>query len=176
LREAGDGDPDFLPHNRVRGRRVDVVLDTQRDQVPEGMARRLVDATGGPDRERVRIGWNPSRSGARAEIFASTSVATDDAAEMLKVKERLAERVRALLPFAGERLEQRDALEVPTWDNDSILEDAARGEAWPSEIGVRLIARPPVYWLPRGAVGSLGTEGECLLGWRAGDVILGDLS
>jgi hypothetical protein len=30
--------------------------------------------------------------------------------------------------------------------------------------------------LPREQVGVLGVEGDCLLGWRAGDAILGDLT
>ncbi len=174
FREAGDSDPDFLPELRVRGRRVEVCFDTERDQIPEGMARRLIDATRGPEEARVSIGWNPSRSGARAEVFAHTRVETEDAAEILRVKEQLAARVRALLPFAGERLEAREAPDAPSWDDDSIVESTP-GDAWPHEIGVRLVARPPVYWIPRGAVSALGTEGECLLGWRTGDAILADL-
>ncbi len=39
----------------------------------------------------------------------------------------------------------------------------------------RPLARPPVYRLPREEVGVLGVEGDCLLGWRAGDAILSDL-
>jgi hypothetical protein len=175
LREAGDGDPNFLPDLRVRAHRVVVSFDTERDQIPEGMARRLVDASSGPDSPVVRIGWNPSRSGARAEVFASATIRDANAQAVIACKTGLVERVRALMPFAGERLQQRDAVEPTSWDDDSILEEARAGQAWPREIGVRLVARPRVYWLPRGAVGSLGTEGECLLGWRAGDAILEDL-
>ncbi len=87
----------------------------------------------------------------------------------------MAERVRALMPFAGERLERRDALETPAWDDVGVVEDTPSGESWPREIGVRIVSRPPVYLLPRQAVASLGAEGECFLGWRAGELILSEL-
>ncbi len=172
IREAG-GDADFLPAPQRIGRRVTVCFDTEREQIPEGMARRVIDATRA-DRPAVRIGWNPSRSGARVEVFASALCDGDDAAAEA-TKTEVAERVRALMPFAGERLERRDALETPAWDDVGVVEDTPSGESWPREIGVRIVSRPPVYLLPRQAVASLGAEGECFLGWRAGELILSEL-
>ncbi len=173
LREAG-GDPEFLPEPRVRGRRIGVCFDTERDQIPEGMARRLVDAGAAGDAP-VRIGWNPSRSGARAEVFASALAPLGDAGAAAALEDELGTRIRTLLPFAGERLHPREAADRPLWDDDAVVEGGLSGQSWPAEVAIRLVSRPLVYWLPRGAVASLGTEGECLLGWRAGDAILGDL-
>jgi hypothetical protein len=42
-------------------------------------------------------------------------------------------------------------------------------------VDLRLVSRPAVYRLAREAVGVLGVEGDCLLGWRAGEAILADL-
>lgn len=173
IREAG-GDPDFLPERRVRARRVGVHFDTEREQIPEGMARRVVDATEGPETP-VRIAWNPSRSGARVELSASACTPHDDAAQIEALKESIVRRVVALMPFAGERLERRDALGAPAWDDASVLEEIAPDECWPQDIGIRLVSRPPVYLLPREAVATLGAEGECFLGWRAGELILSEL-
>ena len=45
-----------------------------------------------------------------------------------------------------------------------------------SAVKPRGVPRIALSWPPsRGAVSALGTEGECLLGWRAGDAVLGDL-
>jgi hypothetical protein len=43
-------------------------------------------------------------------------------------------------------------------------------------VDLRLLSKPPVYRLAREQVGVLGVEGDCLLGWRAGDAILADLA
>jgi hypothetical protein len=42
-------------------------------------------------------------------------------------------------------------------------------------VDVRLAPRRPIFFLPRAETAGLGTEGDMLLGWRAGDVIAGDL-
>ncbi|MCU0670411.1 MAG: hypothetical protein MUF70_13835, partial [Myxococcota bacterium] len=62
------------------------------------------------------------------------------------------------------------------WDDDLALEDPPAGGGWPSEVDLRVLSKPPVYRLPREEVGVLGFEGDCLLGWRAGDAILADLA
>jgi hypothetical protein len=80
------------------------------------------------------------------------------------------------MPFARERARRAAAVARPRWDDDLALEDPAPGAGWPSEVELRLLSKPPVYRLPREEVGVLGVEGDCLLGWRAGDAILSDLT
>jgi hypothetical protein len=64
----------------------------------------------------------------------------------------------------------------PRWDDELALEDPAPGSGWPGEVALRLLSRPPVYRLPREETAVLGFEGDCLLGWRAGEAILAELA
>ena len=41
---------------------------------------------------------------------------------------------------------------------------------------LRASQRPPVYALDRRRVATLGTEGDLLLGWRAGELIAAELA
>lgn len=177
LVEAGQSEPDFLPESRGARRRVYVRIELHRDELPEGMARRVIDATDPSEgAEPVRIAWNPSRAGKRAEMLAST-VAPEAIGRTARreLEERILDRVRALMPFAEDRVVPRPNETTPRWDDATVLEDPIPGSAWPDEIPLRLVSRPPVYRLPREASGALGTEGDCLLGWRAGEAILGEL-
>ena len=80
-----------------------------------------------------------------------------------------------LMPFARGRMRRLAPLPRPRWDDDLALEDPAAGSGWPGDIDLRLLSRPPVYRLAREQVGVLGVEGDCLLGWRAGEAILAEL-
>jgi hypothetical protein len=77
------------------------------------------------------------------------------------------------MPFAGNQL-VREPIVLPRWDDD-VPADPASGEGWPGELEIRLSSRPPIFCLPREGVAALGFEGDVLLGWRAGDVIRGEL-
>jgi len=177
LLESGQSEPDFLPEPRGARRRVYARIELPRDDLPEGMARRVIDATDpSEEAEPIRIAWNPSRSGKDAELLAST-VAPEALGHgaRLELETRILERVRALMPFAEDRVRALSEGAPPRWDDATVLEDPGSGSGWPEEIPLRLVSRPPVYRLPREASGALGTEGDCLLGWRAGEAILGEL-
>jgi hypothetical protein len=103
--------------------------------------------------------------------YASRTAIVDEALLEGEVAESLLE----LMPFRARTRARAAAAPRPRWDDDLALEDPAPGTGWPSEVDLRLLAKPPVYRLPREQVGVLGVEGDCLLGWRAGDAILGDL-
>ena len=177
LTEAGD-ESDLLPSPPPIRRRAVVAMKVDREVVPEGMARRVI-RVGNPDEPAdganvVSILLAPERNRRRVEVVASFILpeGTLPAPE----HEDLAEAaVRELMPFAGDRLQRAPALLRPNWDDDQSLEDPAPGAGWPNEVDVRLLAKPPVYRLPREAVGSLGTDGDCLLGLRTADAILADL-
>lgn len=177
LDEGGEGEAtDFLPRAEQSVRRVVLRFQVPRDQIPEGMGRRVLDESLGheADPNLVWIAWNPGRSGASAEIIASVLCAADaPSSERKRLETALEARVRALLPFAEERLERNDLPPTPRWDNDFIYE--SQSESWPDEIAIRLVSRPAVYRIPREAAAPLGQEADCLLGWRAGETILGEL-
>jgi hypothetical protein len=85
-------------------------------------------------------------------------------------------RLKALMPFCGDELEQIEVT-PPQWDtDDGWLEDPPPGTGWPAEIDLRLSTRPPIYHLDRAAVAGLGLEGDLLLGWRGGDAIAAELA
>jgi hypothetical protein len=85
-------------------------------------------------------------------------------------------RLKALMPFCGDELEQIEVT-PPQWDtDDGWLEDPPPGTGWPAEIDLRLSTRPPIYQLDRAAVAGLGLEGDLLLGWRGGDAIAAELA
>jgi hypothetical protein len=79
------------------------------------------------------------------------------------------------MPFARERVRLLAPLPRPGWDDELALEDPLPGSGWPGEIDLRLLSKPAVFRLPREQVGVLGVEGDCLLGWRAGEAILSEL-
>lgn len=84
--------------------------------------------------------------------------------------------IRRVLPFS-ERALKRHPLPQPVWDGDGALPvDPAGKSGWPTEIAVRLSARPALYALDRPAAAGLGFEGDLLLGWRGGDAIAAELA
>jgi hypothetical protein len=96
--------------------------------------------------------------------------------QIATARSEIAERLRDLMPFCGDRL---DVIEVgiPQWDSDDgWLEDPRPGRGWPGETDLRVSSRPPIYHLDRAAVAGLGIEGDLLLGWRAGDAIAQELA
>lgn len=176
---AGDGEPpDFLPETTGLRRRGWVALRVPADALPEGMAGRLVrvrDPRAPLEGDNlVRIAVHPDRHGRDVVIVASFLLPPGVESDELLERE-VAEAVLELMPFARERVRLLAPLPRPRWDDDLALEDPAPGTGWPGEVELRLVTRPPVYRLAREAVGVLGVEGDCLLGWRAGEAILADL-
>ena len=78
------------------------------------------------------------------------------------------------MPFSEGRLLQREHPQ-PRWDDDGAVLETEPAATWPPEVELRLSSRPPVYRIPREPLGILGTEGDILIGWRAGDAISEDL-
>jgi hypothetical protein len=122
----------------------------------------------------LRIALFPERQERDVHAIASFTLpaaAIEDAA----LEREVGEAVLELMPFARDRVRRVAPLPRPHWDDDLALEDPAPGAGWPGEVDLRLLSRPPVYRLPREQVGVLGVEGDCLLGWRAGEAILAEL-
>jgi len=170
--------PDFLPPPAALRRRGWVSLKIAREALPEGMARRVIRVAD-PGRpldgaNLIRIALFPERE-RDAHAIASFAL-PEGALENAELEQQVAESVLELMPFARDRVRRVAPLPRPHWDDDLALEDPAPGCGWPSEIDLRLVARPPVYRLPREQAGVLGVEGDCLLGWRAGEAILAELT
>ena len=178
LREVRGEEPDFLPTPPAAGRWIAAQMQVDRQLIPEGMARRLIDATDGDHPEQVvRIAWNPHRDGIRAEVVASSFAPEPvDAAQRAAHRELLVDRVRALFPFDNHRIEVSPPPPELHWDDGALVEDPVPGAEWPADLALRLLHKPAVYRLPREGAGPVGVEGECLLGWQAGEAILEDLS
>ncbi len=178
LAESGGGRPDFLPPPPALRRRATIGMKAPREVVPEGMARRVL-RVGDPTQpidgaNLMRIGLFPEKTGGQIQIVASL-LAPAGREPNEADEERLIEAVVELMPFADDRLRRATGLPQPLWDDDLAVEQPRRRAGWPAEIDLRLLTRPPVYRLPREEIGVLGLEGDCLLGWRAGDAIGADL-
>jgi hypothetical protein len=177
--EASGGAPDFLPPAAPIRHRGWTALKVAREAIPEGMARRVIrvrDASAPLEGANlVRIGLFPEKAGRDVQVIASYVVPTDEA-EAGAAEAEVTASLLELMPFAKERARRAAGVPRPRWDDDLALEDPAPGSGWPSEVDLRLLTKPPVYRLPRAEVGVLGVEGDCLLGWRAGDAILSDLT
>jgi hypothetical protein len=177
--EASGGVPDFLPDRQKLRRRGWAALRMPRDAVPEGMARRFL-RVGDPNQplegaNLLRVSVGPEKSGRDVQVVATyllPEAAHDEAALEIEVAETLLEE----MPFARASARRAVAGARPRWDDDLALEDPPAGGGWPSEVDLRVLSKPPVYRLPREEIGVLGFEGDCLLGWRAGDAILADLA
>lgn len=177
--EASGGAPDFLPPRSALRRRAWAALRMPSEAVPEGMARRVL-RVGDPRRplegtNLVRIHLVPEKSGRDVQVVASY-VLPEGAIDEAALETEVAESLLELMPFARDGARRAVSSQRPRWDDDLALEDPTPGTGWPSEVDLRLLSRPPVYRLPREQVGVLGVEGDCLLGWRAGDAILADLA
>jgi hypothetical protein len=170
--------PDFLPPPATLRRRGWVDLKIAREALPEGMARRVI-RVGDPAQpldgaNLIRIALFPERQGREAHAIATFAL-PEDALEHGELEQQVAESVLELMPFARDRVRRVAPLPRPHWDDDLALEDPGPGSGWPGDIDLRLVARPLVYRLPREQAGVLGVEGDCLLGWRAGEAILSEL-
>jgi hypothetical protein len=176
---SGEGEPpDFLPDALPLRRRGWIALRVPGDALPEGMASRVVRVRDPraplEGANLVRIAVHPERNGRDVVVVASFLLPPGAEADE-ELEREVAEVVLDLMPFARERVRLLAPLPRPRWDDDLALEDPAPGTGWPGEVDLRLVSRPPVYRLAREAVGVLGVEGDCLLGWRAGESILADL-
>jgi len=155
--------------------RVPVHVRVPTGVLPEGMAPRVSlvalreDGSALPLRLRVS-GGGPTHD---ADLFA-TAVVRDTEEDRAAVAPAVEAALGALMPFSEGRLLRR-GLREPRWDRESLLADPPPGAAWPAEIEIRALSRPPVFALDRVAVAALGLEGELLLGWRAGDAIAAEL-
>jgi hypothetical protein len=157
---------------------VSIGLRARAEIVPEGMARRVIrlaepgPAEAGPS--VVTLAVFPAGEG---EVLAVASTLRPAGEAALPQTERQLERaVRSLMPFAGERLRRSESPARPHWDDDGAFEDPVAAGGWPGDTELRVSSRPRIYRLPREELGVLGIEGDCLLGWRGGDVIGAELA
>jgi hypothetical protein len=178
LEHCGEA-PDFLPAATTLRRRGWILLKAPADAVPEGMARRVLLVRDPclplEGANLIRISLFPDRHGREVQVVVSF-VLPPDCEEDAELETEAAEAVIELMPFARERVRQLAPMARPRWDDELALEDPAPGRGWPGEIDLRLLSRPPVFRLPREELGVLGVEGDCLLGWRAGEAILAELA
>ena len=169
--------PRWLRGPEPAGREVRVHARALREVVPEPLARRslLASASGGCGSAAwpVTLALEPSARGARfVELVAGAVFPAD--AELAAAEDTISAALVRLLPFAGNRVRRANPPALPRWDDDLARFDAPPG-AWPAALELRA-GRRPIYALAREHVAALGAEGEILLGARAGDAILADLS
>ena len=112
-----------------------------------------------------------ARAGEPADLIASTLAPRS--ADPDVVCTRLERALRELAPFCSESLERRPPSGA-RWDRDDLLPERAGSEALPS--AQRVSSRPPILALDRDAAAAHGYEGELLLGLRAGDDALAEIS
>ncbi|CAG0951823.1 hypothetical protein MYXO_00245 [Myxococcaceae bacterium] len=182
LRELGSDPSDLLDAPPPTRRRVVVHLRVRRSVLPEAMASRVVWLR---DPSKPADGTNliclslfpaPQAGSDRIELVASAIVPeADAAADAAAIEAEIEAAARSLMPFS-EGAVSREAVPPVRWDDDDALCDPRMGEGWPVEAEVRLSTKPPVYALPREAVGALGVEGDLLLGWRAAELVRSELA
>ncbi len=176
LPQEGAAPPEFLEVSPPTHRRVGLHLRAHRAVLPEAMARRVIRVADPSlsleGTNLVSIGVFPAGGASDAVDLAVAAVvpAPQDAAESARVEAELEAAARALLPFSEGRI-SRGAPSQARWDDETWLSDPALGEGWPGEVEIRVSSRPLVYALSRDGVAALGSEGDLLLGWRAGDAI-----
>jgi len=163
---------------RPRRRRLAVHLRVHRDVVPPGMCPRVIlIGEGEPVHDReglVTVTAFPTPEGSD-EVDLVARMLVGEGADVAACEEAIEARVKALIPFCGDRLSRRP-MRRPLWDDeDGWLEEPSPGSGWPAEIDLRVSSRPAVYRLDRAEVAGLGLEGDLLLGWRAGDAIAAEL-
>jgi hypothetical protein len=170
--------PDWLDGPRPTHRRVAVHMRALSEVVPEGLARRAVlvaDPAEPAGPATLALSVHPSPRGPRFTELVARSV-VDDAPESREAAAVRAEAaLLALMPFAVERLARAPLAPPPAWDDDAALVDPATGEGWPGETPLRVPGERAAFVLRRENVAALGTEGDLLLGWRAGDTLLEEL-
>jgi FAD binding domain len=168
--------PRWLDGPAPAAREVRIHARALRDAVPEPLARRAVLATAtsgcGSADWPVTLLQEPSARGPQFVELVAGAVFPSDC-DVAAAEDTLAARLGGLLPFAGNRVRRANAVPQPLWDDESARFEALPG-SWPH--GLELRASRAVYRLGREHVAALGAEGEILLGVRAGDAILADLS
>jgi hypothetical protein len=175
LREQEQPLPPFLEAPPPTRSRLTLDLRCEPDVVPEGMERRVIAASRAPDGSArvVSIARWPGRAAHDPiQLVARMTIGAQDDPE--EAREAIVNAVRELMPFSEGRLLQREHPR-PRWDDIEAICEADPGSTWPPEVDIRLSSRPPVYAIPREPLGALGTEGDILIGWRAGDAISEDL-
>lgn len=149
--------------------------------LPEGMSARVILPGKAAGEPTVSLTAFPCQTHPnRVDLVTRAIVPDADPArlqsQLATLRGQIAERLRALMPFCGDELNQIE-VPMPRWDcDDGWLDDPAPGSGWPAEVDLRLSSRPPIYHLDRAAVGGLGLEGDLLLGWRGGDAIAAELA
>jgi hypothetical protein len=168
--------PSILSRGGSRAFRVAFLFSVPTAVLPEGMSARLILPEQDADHPTTAITAFPSQTHAqRVDLVARAVVADRDPERLARVRRGIATRLRDLMPFCKDSLAVM-TVEMPRWDgDDGWLEDPQPGLGWPSEIDLRISARPSVYHLDRAAVAALGFEGDLLLGWRGGDAIAAEL-
>jgi hypothetical protein len=182
LAERGrEAPPTLLDRGVSRGYRAALLYRVPTSVLPEGMGARLI-LPGASDAEpTIAVTAFPSQTHPnRVDLVARAMVPDADPArleqQIASLRADIARRLRDLMPFCGDRLDEVET-DSPRWDgDDGWLEDPLPGQGWPGETDLRLSSRPPIYHLDRGAVAGLGLEGDLLLGWRAGDAIAEELA
>jgi hypothetical protein len=176
---AQDPAPEPLRTPPATRRRISLRFRVKRSAVPEGMASRVI-LLGDPDLPPEGTNlvtlrqFSPTAARESVEIVACAVIAADEPDPAARASE-IEAGLRALMPFAGNRIE-RIATPEPRWDDDARLGDPTPGAGWPEETELRLSTKQPIYALDRAAVAGLGFEGDLLLGWRAGDAVAADLA
>jgi len=172
--------PSFLAGPRPTHRRLAVHLRALSEVVPEGLARRsvMVRDPSAPARETnaISLAVHPSTRGARFTELVASAVVPDHVQAPEQVAELLEAAVTELMPFCEGRFARAPLAPPPVWDDEAALADPEGGNAWPGDVSIRGAGRRPVYVLRREGLAGLGTEGDLLLGWRAGDAIREELS
>lgn len=186
LRDAYGDDPirpapDVLSRRVQRSFRAVLLYRVPISILPEGMGARVIVPGRTPDEPTVAVTAYPCQTHPNRVDLVARAVLCDVEPADLEVRiealrNEIAGRLRELMPFCGDELDQV-RLETPEWDSDDgWLEDPASGAGWPGEVDLRLSARPPIYHLDRSAAAGLGLEGDLLLGWRGGDAIANELN
>ena len=177
LRGYGQEVPRWLDGPAPVAREIRVHARALREAVPEPLARRAVlagAASGcGSADWPITLLQEPSTRGPQfVELVAGASFPAEH--DVAAAEDIIAAGLGSLLPFAGNRVRRANALPRPRWDDDSVRFAALPG-SWPLGLELRA-SRRAVYRLAREHGAALGAEGEILLGVRAGDAILADLS
>lgn len=173
LQEDGLEVPGFLRAEPPQRRRAALQLTAIREALPEALAPRAIlggDADGTP----TTLAVLPSERGSRyVELVVTRALSADG--RLSEAHDRMEAEVRALLPFSEKKLARVAVADRPRWDDELALSDLAPGGGWPSETDLRAGARTQVYRLCRHGVAGLGSEGDLLLGWQAGDALTATL-
>lgn len=169
--------PSVLTRGGQRAFRAAFLFSVPTAVLPEGMSARLILPEQDADQPTTAITAFPSQTHAqRVDLVARAVVPDRDPERLARLRRGIAARLRDLMPFCRDSLVAVD-VELPRWDgDDGWLEDPLPGMGWPTEIDLRLSARPSIYHLDRAAVAALGFEGDLLLGWRGGDAIAAELA